>query len=79
MITQIFSGKTGKSRYSTVIGTADKPNLITSRLECDSLIKTQALGDPEWGEQSYKGKEDKKGAPGKDTAKQHWERLPRLR
>ena len=74
-ITQISPGKNDKSRYSTVIGTTDKPTLITSLLECNSLIKTQALGDPEWGEQSYKGKEDKKGTPGKDTAKQRWEKV----
>ena len=66
MITQIFSGKNDKDRYSTVIGTAVKPMLIASLLECDSLVKTQQLGDHEWGEQSYKGEDDKKGAAGKD-------------
>ena len=74
MITQIFSGKNDKSRYSTVVGTADKPTLIASLLEADSLIKTQALGDPEWGEQSYKAKEDKQGST-KDSAKAHWEKV----
>ena len=77
MITQIFSGKNDKQRYSTVIGTVDKPTLAASLLETDSLIKTHNLGDPEWGEQSYKGKEDKKdkgqgegsrqAAPGQDN------------
>ena len=33
MITQIFPGKNDKDRYSTVIGTADKPTLIASLLE----------------------------------------------
>ena len=75
MTTQIFSGKNGKlPRYSTAISTQDKPTLIASLLEAGSLIKTQALGDPEWGEKSYKGKEDKKGT-GKDSAKQHWENV----
>jgi hypothetical protein len=41
VITQIFSGKNDKDRYSTAIGTANKPTLIASLLECDSLIKTQ--------------------------------------
>ena len=76
MITQIFLGKNDKERYSTVIRTADKPTLIASLLECDSLIKTQQFGDPEWGEHSYKGKYDKKGAPGKDTSgKTYWEKV----
>ena len=74
MITQIFSGKNDKHRYSTVSGTADKPALAASLLEADSLVKTQNLGDPEWGEQSYKGKEDKKDK-GKDSAKQHWDKV----
>ena len=76
MITQLFSGKDDKERYSTVIGTADKPTLIASLLECDSLIKTQQLGGPEWGEHSYKGKDDKKGAAGKyGSGKSHWEKV----
>ena len=76
MITQIFSGKNGKNRHSTVIGTADKPTLIASLLECDALIKTQQLGDPEWGEHSYKRKDDKKGAAGKEGGgKTHWKKL----
>ena len=74
MITQIFSGKNDKYRHSTVIGTADKPALAASLLETDSLIKTQNLGDPEWGEQSHKGKEDKKDK-GKDSAKLHWGKI----
>ena len=74
MITQIFSAKNDKSRWSTVTGTIDKPTLITSLLECDALVKTQPLGDPEWGEQSYKGKDDKKVA-GKETTNQKWERI----
>jgi len=73
MITQILSGENDKDWYSTVIGTADKPTLIASLLECDSLIKTQQLGDPEWEEHFYKGKDDKKGAAGKDdSGKSHW-------
>ena len=76
MITQLFSGKNDKERYSTVSGTADKPTLITSLLECDSLIKTQNLGGPEWGEHSYKSNDDKKRAAGKDGGgKTHWEKV----
>ena len=76
MMTQIFSGKNGKDRYSTVIGTADKTTLIASLLECDSLVKTKQLGHPEWGEHSYKGKDDKKGAAWKDGGgKAHWEKV----
>ena len=75
MITQIFSGKNDKSRYSTVVGTADKQILIASLLEADALIKTQALGDPEWGEQSYKAKEDQQGSKKKEKAKAHWEKV----
>ena len=76
LVTQIFSGKNDKERLSTVIGAADKPTLIASLLECDSLIKTQQLGDPEWGEHSYEGKDDKKGAAGKDGGgKTYWENV----
>ena len=39
MITQIFSGKNDKERRSTVIGADDKPTIIASLLECDSLIR----------------------------------------
>ena len=32
IITQVFSGKNDKQRYSTVIGTVDKPTLVASLL-----------------------------------------------
>ena len=80
MITHTFPGKNERERYSTVIGTADKPTLIAALLECESLIKTQQLGAPEWGEHSYKGKDDKKGAAGKDGGgKTYWEKVTKAK
>ena len=76
VITQILPGKNDKDRYSTVIGTADKPTLIASLLVCGALIKTQQLGGPEWAGHSYKGKDDEKEAAGKEgSGKAHWEKL----
>ena len=45
MTTQIFSGRIDKERYSTVIGTADKPALAASLSATDSLVKAQNFGD----------------------------------
>ena len=45
MITQIFSGRIDKERYSTAIGIADKPALAASLLATDSLVEAQNFGD----------------------------------